>query len=110
MVLWHCLPGMRKTLARIIWLGRPEFFEDDLHLINEVGHATAAGEVREIIQFHNQQAAARSFIRQRLKVCLSRSKLQELADDVLGVVKPDQEAGTFAGQPLAPTRTQGYWW
>ena len=109
MVFWYCLPGMRKILARIIWLGKPEFFVDDLHLINEVGHATTADQVREIIRFHNQQAAARSFIRQRLKVCLSRSKLQALADEVLEPVKPDQVAGTFAGQPLTPTRTQGYW-
>ena len=108
MVLWHCLPGMRKILARIIWLGKPEFFENDLHLINEVGHATTAGEVREIIKFYNQQPASRSFVRRHLKVRLSRSKLQALADEVLGPENSDQAAASFAGKPLAPTRTQGY--
>ena len=106
-VLWNCLPALRKILARIIWLWKPEFFESDLHLIKEVGNAATIDEVREIIKFHNKQPAARSFIRHRLKVRLSRSKLQALAGKMLGPIKPDQAVGTFPGQELVPSRTGG---
>jgi len=108
-VLWHCLPIMRKTLARVLWLGKPEFFESDLYLINEAGNASTVGEVREIIKFHNKQPVPRSFLRQRLKIRLSRGKLLALAEDVLGPVKPDQPAITLAGPQLSPTRAEGLW-
>jgi hypothetical protein len=85
---------------------KPEFFESDIFLINEVSNASTLGEVREIIKFHNKQPAARSFVRHLLKMRLSQRKLRALAEDLLGPVKPGQ---ALPGQQLFPTRAGGDW-
>ena len=108
-VLWHCLPALRKQLARIIWFIKPEFFESDLFLINEVGQATTVGRAREIINFFNHQPAARRFVRHRLKIRLSRTKLLALADEVWRPVKADQAAETTTGPALAHPGVPGLW-
>ena len=83
-VLWRCLPPGRTFLAKIIWWCEPDLFLSDLYLINEVANAQTVEEVRRIIQFSKKEPATRSFIRLRLKVRLSRSKLLALAESVLG--------------------------
>ena len=83
-VLLKCLPVMRKPLARLILVREPEYFQSDLYLINEVGNASTIIQVREIIKFHNKQPATQSFMRRCLKIRLSRSKLQALAESILG--------------------------
>jgi len=83
-VLWRCLPTLRKTLVRLIWRINPEIFQNDLFLISEVGHAKTVEEVRNIIKRYSKHHRTRSFVRQRLKARLSKSKLQALAESMLG--------------------------
>ncbi len=83
-VLWHCL--YRPATLPLAWLVLkfdPDYFHADFQMISEIKAATTHAQVREILADHHTEFLKKSFLRQRLKLRVSRTKLISLARAVL---------------------------
>ena len=83
-VLRRCL--YRTSLLPLAWLVRksdPDFFRADLQMITDIRAATTEAQVREILTDHHTEFLKRGFLRNRLKLRVSRTKLISLARAVL---------------------------
>jgi hypothetical protein len=82
-VLWRCMPALPRPLAQFIGRVNRNFFRSDMALISELKEATRFSQVRDIISFYTFQSPRQSFVRQLLRLRMSRSKLLKLARSVL---------------------------
>ena len=83
-VLWYCLYRTSTIpLAWLVWKVDPDYFRADFQMISEIKTATTPAQVREILADHHTEFLKKSFLRQRLKLRVSRTKLISLARAVL---------------------------
>ena len=83
-VLWHCLYNSATIpLAWVVLKFDPDFFRADLQMISDIKAATAYVQVREMLADHHTAFLKKSFLRNRLKLRVSRTKLISLARTVL---------------------------
>ena len=83
-VLWHCLYHASSIpLAWLVLKFAPDYFHADFQMISEIKAATTHAQVREILADHHTEFLKKSFLRRRLKLRVSRTKLISLARAVL---------------------------
>ena len=83
-VLWRCLyHSSTLPLAWLVLRFDPDFFRADFQMISEIKEATTHSQVRNILSDHHTEFLKKSFLRNRLKLRVSRTKLISLARAVL---------------------------
>jgi len=82
-LLWRCLYATGKPLAWVLWQFNHECFQPDLDLIAELKDSTQYTQVRDIVSFYSSQSQKKQYLRRWFRIRLSKTKLLNLAYDVL---------------------------
>jgi hypothetical protein len=81
-VFRECVFPEGRFLARLLRLIAPGFFQADFELIDQIKHAANYAEVKQQVDFHGLKHAPSGFLRLILRVRLSKSRLQNLAQSL----------------------------
>ena len=81
-VFWRCLYPAAIPAAALLWYVNRSFFQDDFELIEDVKHAKSYEETKNLISFAGTEHTRRNFFRVRLRIRVSKRRLQNLARDL----------------------------
>ena len=75
-LFWRCLTWHSLPLAKILIRWRPDFFREDFEFLHEVGFARTTEEVvGDVNRFYGRNVRDRSFLRRRLSIRVSGTRL-----------------------------------